>query len=129
MHITRRTLLKTAAAALALGSLSARAGVNKPPPLFGTTPVILDEQAEFLRRWQIYLETMLRRLVQFVQRCSYREILVMLDGAKLDCAWLCGYPYVRMRQRLELVAAPVYPGRPLYRAYLIVPAVPLGICQ
>jgi phosphonate transport system substrate-binding protein len=122
MHPTRRTLLKTAAAAVALSSLSVRAGVDKPPLLFGTTPVILDEQAEFLRRWQIYLETMLRRPVQFVQRGSYREILVMLDGAKLDCAWLCGYPYVRMRQRLELVAAPVYAGRPLYRAYLIVPA-------
>jgi phosphonate transport system substrate-binding protein len=129
LNPARRILLKTAVASLGAAVLPARAGIDQPPLLFGTTPVILDEQAEFLRRWRIYLETMLRRPVQFVQRGSYREILVMLDRAKLDCAWLCGYPYVRMRQRLELVAAPVYAGRPLYRAYLIVPAVPLGICQ
>ncbi|MDP2833009.1 MAG: PhnD/SsuA/transferrin family substrate-binding protein [Pseudomonadota bacterium] len=121
MNPLRRTLLNSLAAGLAWSIFPARAGVDKPPLLFGTTPVILDEQAEFLTRWRIYLETMLRRPVQFVQRGSYREILVMLDGAKLDCAWLCGYPYVRMRQRLERVAAPVYAGRPLYRAYLTVP--------
>ena len=120
LNLSRRTLLKTAAAGLALAALPARA---QAPLLFGTTPVILDEQAEFLERWRIYLETRLRRPVRFVQRGSYREILVMLVGGKLDCAWLCGYPYVRMMDRLDLVAVPVHAGRPLYRSYLIVPAL------
>jgi phosphonate transport system substrate-binding protein len=116
---TRRILLKAAAASLALAAWPARA---QAPLLFGTTPVILDEQAEFLARWRIYLETLLRRPVRIIQRGSYREILVMLASAKLDFAWLCGYPYVRMKDRLELVAVPLYAGEPLYRSYLIVPA-------
>ncbi len=122
MHPARRTLLKAALAGLAATALPVRAGVDKTPLLFGVTPVILDEQAEFLERWRIYLETLLRRPVRFVQRGSYREILVMLAGGKLDCAWLCGYPYVRMKAELELVAVPLYAGKPVYRAYLIVPA-------
>jgi phosphonate transport system substrate-binding protein len=120
LNPTRRTLLKTAAAGVTLATLPARA---QSPLLFGTTPVILDEQAEFLERWRIYLETQLRRPVRFVKRGSYREILVMLSGGKLDCAWLCGYPYVRMKDQLELVAVPLYSGRPLYRSYLIVPTL------
>jgi phosphonate transport system substrate-binding protein len=115
----RRTFLKAVSAGLALAALPARGQV---PLLFGTTAVILDEQAEFLERWRIYLETQLRRPVRFVQRGSYREILVMLGVGKLDCAWLCGYPYVRMKDRLDLVAVPVYAGQALYRSYLIVPA-------
>lgn len=118
LNPTRRTLLKTAAAGLALAALPARA---QAPLLFGTTAVILDEQAEFLERWRVYLETRLRRPVRFVQRGSYREILVMLAGGKLDCAWLCGYPYVRMKDQLDLVAVPLHAGRPLYRSCLIVP--------
>lgn len=122
MHPSRRILLKAAVASLGAAVLPVRAGVDQPPLLFGTTPVILDEQAAFLARWRVYLETLLRRPVQFVQRGSYREILVMLAGAKLDCAWLCGYPYVRMKERLELVAVPVHAGQPLYRSYLVVPS-------
>mgnify|MGYP000925832517 CR=1 FL=1 len=122
MDSTRRVLLKAALAGLALPGRPAGAGVDPSPLLFGTTPVILDEQAEFLERWRVYLETLLRRPVRFAQRGSYREILVMLDSGKLDCAWLCGYPYVRMKDRLDLVAVPVYGGQPLYRSYLIVPA-------
>lgn len=119
---TRRSLLKAALAGLALPGQRVAAGVELPPLLFGTTPVILDEQAEFLERWRVFLETMLRRPLRFIQRGSYREILVMLAGNKLDCAWLCGYPYVRMKERLDLLAVPVHAGQPLYRSYLIVPA-------
>ncbi len=118
----RRRLVNTLLAGLALPVRSAVAGVDQPPLLFGTTPVFLDEQAEFLARWRAYLETVLRRPVRFVQRANYRDILNLLLGQKLDCAWLCGYPYVRMKAQLELLAVPVYAGRPLYRAYLIVPA-------
>jgi phosphonate transport system substrate-binding protein len=122
LDFSRRTLLKAALAGLALPGQPAAAGMEQAPLMFGTTPVILDEQAEFLERWRVYLETLLRRPVRFAQRGSYREILVMLAGGKLDCAWLCGYPYVRMKERLDLVAVPVHAGQPLYRSYLIVPA-------
>ena len=115
----RRLALKTLAATLALPATRTFA---QGPLLFGTTPVILDEQADFLGRWQGYLEIRLRRPVRFVQRSSYREILSLLLTGKLDCAWLCGYPYVRHKAQLALLAVPRYAGQPLYRAYVIVPA-------
>jgi len=77
LNPTRRILLKAAVASLGSAAFSARAGANQPPLLFGTTPVILDEQAAFLARWRVYLETLLLRPVRFVQRGSYREILVI----------------------------------------------------
>lgn len=123
MDAHRRALIKAAVAGLALPGRSVCASVDADPLAlqFGTTPVILDEQAAFMERWRVYLETQLRRSVRFVQRGSYREILVMLASAKLDCAWLCGYPYVRMKDYLDLLVVPIYAGQPLYRSYLIVP--------
>lgn len=122
MYLTRRNLLKGLLAVAASSARTVRADVDPTPLLFGTTPVFLDEQVEFLMRWSSYLETMLRRPVRFVQRARYRDILALLLERKLDCAWICGYPYVRMRDQLRLLAVPVYAGRPYYRAYLIVPA-------
>lgn len=89
---------------------------------FGLTPVFLDDQITFLRDWQKYLEERLRTPVQFVQRGSYREITELLLADKLDFAWLCGFPYVRNRARMQLVAVPRYGDGPLYQSYLIVPA-------
>jgi phosphonate transport system substrate-binding protein len=109
-------------AALAAGVLQLSPARAESPLLFGTTPVFLDDQAEFLERWRVYLETRVRRPVQFMQRGSYREVMALLTSGKLDCAWLCGYPYVRMKRHLELVAVPLYAGQPFYRSYLIVPA-------
>lgn len=119
MDRMRRHLLQAALAGLALGAARARAGEAL---LFGATPVILDEQAQFLSAWQGYLEARLHRPVRFVQRGSYREIVVLLLTGKLDFAWLCGYPYVRYKKQLELVAVPLYLGEPLYRSYLITPS-------
>ena len=116
---SRRNLLKTLAASFVLPALPAR---GQGPLLFGTTPVILDDQAGFLARWQNYLEVRLRRPVRFVQRNTYREIMGLLLDDRLDCAWVCGYPYVRHKAQLDLLAVPVYQGQPRYRSYLIVPA-------
>jgi len=44
---------------------------------------------------------------------------LLLDG-KLDFAWICGYPYIRHKSQLRLMAVPLYKGKPLYRSYLIV---------
>lgn len=93
-----------------------------PPMRVGLTPVFLDDQVSFLSRWRAWLEKKLERQVIFVQRGSYREIVELLLSGKLDFAWLCGYPYVRYRRQLKLVAVPLWRGRPLYRSYLIVPA-------
>lgn len=87
----------------------------------GLTPVFLDDQVSFLARWRVWLERRLKRPVAFVQRGSYREVTDMIRGGKLDFAWVCGYPYVRYRHELQLVAVPLWRGRPYYQSYLIVP--------
>ncbi|NIV38800.1 MAG: PhnD/SsuA/transferrin family substrate-binding protein, partial [Anaerolineae bacterium] len=88
----------------------------------GLTPVFLDDQVQVLRDWRAYLETRLGNPVQFVQRQTYREITDLLLQGELDAAWLCGFPYVRNRDRLTLLAVPVYRNQPLYESYLIVSA-------
>lgn len=115
----RRRLL---AATTALAASALRPVHADQPLLFGTTPVFLDEQAQFLAAWQSWLETRLGRPLRFVQRASYREITELLLAGRLHLAWLCGYPYVRNRRNLPLLAVPSYQGAPLYRSYLITPA-------
>ena len=87
----------------------------------GTTPVFLDDHRAFLEEWRGYLEQRLERPVVFVQRGSYREISDMVVNGKLDFAWVCGYPYVRYKAGMRLVAVPVFKGKPLYQSYVIVP--------
>ncbi len=100
--------------------LQAAEQTDKPPIRIGLTPVFLDYQAAFVSEWRDYLQRRLGQPVTFVQRGSYREIVKLLRDGKLDFAWLCGYPYVRNRKDLELVAVPLYQGEPLYQSYLIV---------
>lgn len=87
----------------------------------GLTPVILADQAAFLARWSEYLSKRLGSPVAFVARESYQGVLDLLFGGQLEAAWLCGYPYVRHQHELQLLAVPLYQGRPLYQAYLIRP--------
>ena len=91
------------------------------PLRFGVTPVFLDDQVTLLEKWRDYLGRRLGREVRFVQRTSYREITDMLVRGELDFAWLCGFPYVKHRSALTLVAVPLYNNSPLYQSYLIVP--------
>jgi phosphonate transport system substrate-binding protein len=116
----RRVFLQSALAMAAMPLLPARA---EPGALrIGLTPVFLDDQMSFLTRWRVWLERRLKRPVVFVQRGSYREVLDLIRGGKIDFAWICGYPYVRYRHELRLVAVPLWRGRPYYQSYLIVPA-------
>lgn len=116
---SRRTLL----AAVLLVSCFGRVRTEEPalPLRIGLTPVFLDDQVAFVNLWRNYLERQLGRRVAFVQRGSYREVVDQLRQGQLDFAWLCGYPYVRHRDRMKLLAVPLYGGKPLYRSYLIVP--------
>lgn len=116
----RRSFLRTICAAAALGVLPARAA--DVPVRIGLTPVFLDDQMSFLNQWRRWLEVKLGRTVAFVQRGSYREVMDLIRAGKLDFAWVCGYPYVRHREELKLVAVPLWRGGPYYQSYLIVPA-------
>lgn len=116
----RRVFLRAAIAVATLPTLFAHA--QDDPLRIGLTPVFLDDQMSFLRDWRRWLEAKLARSVVFVQRGNYREMVELLRAGKLDFAWLCGYPYVRHRRELTLVAVPLWRGTPYYHSYLIVPA-------
>lgn len=98
------------------------AAEDRLPIRFGLTAVILTDRLHTLDTWSQYLGEALDRPVRFVQRRSYHEITRGLLSGKLDFAWICGFPFVVHRDRLQLVAVPLNGGEPLYRSYLIVPA-------
>ncbi len=100
--------------------LAGRAIAAESELRFGLTPVFLDNRVSFLRSWRTYLESRLGRPVGLVQRQTYREITDLLLRGEIDFAWICGFPYVRLAERLKLMVVPVYQGEPLYRSYLIV---------
>lgn len=89
---------------------------------FGLTPVVLDDRIAFLDAWADWIESQFGRPVVFLQRSRYREILDLLLQGRLDLAWICGYPFVQNRSRLDLIAVPRFRGRPLYQSYFIVGA-------
>ena len=91
------------------------------PIRIGTTAVFLDDQVSFVNAWRDYLEQHTNRHVVFVRRGSYAEIHELLRRGGIDCAGACGYPYVRLRSQLRLLAVPIYRSEPLYQSYLIVP--------
>lgn len=111
----------TAGLLLPMAARGAETPSNRPL-LIGLTPVFLDDQVSFLNDWQVYLEARLQRPVVFVQRGSYREIIDLTLKDRVHFAWLCGFPFVRNRDRMRLLAVPVYRGKPLYQSYLIVSA-------
>lgn len=117
----RRIFLSRAAALTLLCATGSTQADEHSALRFGLTPVFLDDQIRLLRDWRNDLEQRLNRPVTFIQRGSYREIVELLRDQQLDLAWLCGYPYVRFQNSLQLLATPVYDGQPLYRSYLIVP--------
>lgn len=90
------------------------------PLRIGLTPVILDDQLGFLHEWRSWLESRLNRTVVFVQRRKYRDITAALNSGEIDAAWVCGYPYIRNRQTMELLAVPRYKNKLTYTSNIIV---------
>lgn len=114
-------LLYCAAAAPLLRGVELRAAPTTEIRI-GLTPVFLDDQLDFLKLLRGYLADRMGMPVRFVQRGSYREIVELIRGGKIDFAWLCGFPYVRFKKEIRLLAVPLYHGNPLYQSYFIVPA-------
>ena len=117
----RRSALK-----LIGGSLVALVASNIAPAqeasrdiTLGLTPVFLNNDLELLSTLKAYLESSSAQSVKLVLRRTYEEITSLLVSGQLDAAWICGYPFVAFRDQLELVAVPVWQGRPLYQSYII----------
>lgn len=114
---SRRAILAAAGATLAAAAVPSWSDTSVAS--FGLTPVFLSNDQELLRLLRAYLEAAVGERVQLVQRRTYQEITAMLLAGQIDAAWICGYPYVRHREALSVVAVPVWRGRPLYQSYLI----------
>lgn len=116
----RRRFLASIVSTGALTLLPGRAQAAGDEVRFGLTPVFLSSNLELLARLRTYLSASLRRPVRLVMRRTYQEITALLVSGQLDAAWICGYPFIQYRDRLSLLAVPVWRGRPLYQSYLIV---------
>lgn len=117
---TRRTFIASCAT-LALAPVVAPVLASVPQRALrvGMTPAFLNNQYGALDDWRRYMESKLKRRVEFIQRDSYRETIDLLRLAQLDFAWICDYPYLYLRDYVELLAVPLYHDQPYYRAYLI----------
>lgn len=118
--IDRRQVLAGLAGSGALGLLARPTLADSREIRFGLTPVFLSSDLELLTQLRTYLSSALDRPVTLVTRRTYQEITALLLSGQLDAAWICGYPFIQYRDRLSLVAVPVWRGRPLYQSYLIV---------
>ncbi len=118
--IRRRAALSMIGCSLAaLAAASTRAQETPRDITLGLTPVFLNNDLELLSALRAYLEASVGQSVKLVLRRTYEEITSLLISGQLDAAWICGYPFVAFRDQLELVAVPVWRGKPLYQSYII----------
>jgi phosphonate transport system substrate-binding protein len=113
-----RPLLLLLLACLLLFAFPSRAA---KPLRIGLTPTFLNERHALIAQWQEYLENRLGRPVEFVLKDSYQETIELLHQRQLQVAWLCDCPHLTHNAEFQMVATPVFRGRPYYRAYLVVP--------
>jgi len=116
-HPDRRIALAYGAAAAL--SLVLPASAEEDPIRFALTPVFLTSDLDLLDHLKAYLEKAMERSVQLITRRTYQEITALLVSAQVDGAWLCGFPFIEHKAQLELVAVPIWRGKPLYQSYLI----------
>jgi phosphonate transport system substrate-binding protein len=117
MH--RRSLISGAAALASLVGLAPSKTAASSTFQFGLTPVFLTSDLQLLEALQQYLSKAMGMPVQLVLKRTYQEITTQLVSGQLDAAWICGFPFVAYRPRLELVAIPIWRGGSVYQSYLI----------
>jgi len=71
-----------------------------------------------------YIEKRLGQPVQLIDRDNYDEMNLLLETKDIDAAFVCAGPYVEGKERfgMQLLAMPLVNGKPVYYAYIIVPA-------
>lgn len=118
---SRRSALRLAGTALLCAGSGGLADAQPQQTIrFGLTPVFLTNDLELLNALQAYLAAETGYEIELITRRTYQEVTALLVSGQLDAAWICGYPFVRYRDDLELVAVPDWNGKPLYQSYLIV---------
>lgn len=119
--LSRRAFIAGSIASAAL-TMPSRSRAGDRPFGFGLTPVFLTNDLELLAYLRSFLSARLDCPVELVSRRTYQEITALLVSGQIESAWICGFPYVQYRAVLDLVATPVWQGKPLYQSYLIVAA-------
>ena len=109
-------------AAASLRATRSAASAEADTIYFGLTPVLLTSDLNLLDLLQAYLESATGLSVELVTRRTYQEISALLISSQLDGAWICSPPFLTYQAELELLAVPVWNGKPLYRSYLIADA-------
>lgn len=117
---TRRRFLSLCGGSLAASLTRHESSAQNAAPLrFGLTPVFLSNDLDLLASLQAFLERVTGQPADLITRRTYQEITALLVSGELDAAWICGYPFVKFRNQLSLVAVPVWNGKPLYQSYLV----------
>jgi phosphonate transport system substrate-binding protein len=120
--VTRRATLALGIGAVATAVSGRSTRAQGESFKFGLTPVFLSNDLELLAALRSYLSNAIGEAVELVNRRTYQEITALLVSGQIHSAWICGYPYVQFKPDLDLVATPVWHGRPLYQSYLIASA-------
>lgn len=103
---------------------STKAVSESKPLRIGITAVLIEQSINSNLRVAEYIGSKLKIPVEIAYRRSYREINEMLGRSEIDIAFVCGAAYTMGKEEfnLELLAAPLLNGKPLYRSYVIVPS-------
>ncbi|MFH1854051.1 MAG: phosphate/phosphite/phosphonate ABC transporter substrate-binding protein [Candidatus Omnitrophota bacterium] len=81
-----------------------------------------EEGYAYYKRLLDYIGQKLDLKINFVEKRTYAEVNTSLKKGNIDVAFVCGGPYVMGHDEfgLQLLAAPVVNGKPLYYSYVIV---------
>ena len=104
---------------LVLASACAWAQTNEAPLRIGLPHAFVDRQYTLMADWRQYLQNRLQRQVEFIIRRNEGDTLDQLRLERLDFAWISDYSYVHLKPLTNLLAVPLYKGRPFFRSYLI----------
>jgi phosphonate transport system substrate-binding protein len=119
-RISRRRMLALVGGAAAAGVIARDASAVEAEPIrFALTPVLLTNDLDLLDKLRLALEEATDTAVQIVTRRTYQEITTLLVSGQVDGAWICSPPFITYRRQLDLLAVPVWNGRPFYQSYLI----------
>jgi len=123
--LSRRRVLLAAAGAAAGGLFlrqTAWAVETEVPLRFGIPQILISPMLDEFGCIDRYLRLPWRRPVSLTQHKTNAELAADLLSGELDLAWLSPYAYVRRREQLQAIAAPLTKGAATAQSLLIVAA-------
>lgn len=122
LRLCRRQVLSGLGALAAMGLAGPGRAADNGPLRLALTPVLMISDLDLRERLRAYFSAATGMPVELLTRRTYQEITSLVVSGQVHAAWICGYPYVKYRERLSLIAVPLWQNEPLYQSYLIVDA-------